>query len=318
MRQGADVMPADQLEKTVESHLGVGWKDSLVHFDPEPLAAASIGQVHLAKVKDPDDSANVLDVCMKIQYPGVAKSIHSDIDNLMRLVSLTDILPKGLYVEHAVAVAKEELTLECDYEYERDSQIHMANLLRGSFIFIFRMGDWFDGVFFLTLTDDPHWHVPRVIPALCAKGVITTEYAPGVAIDNTADLPQDERDYIGTQLLRVTLRELFEFRFMQASFFFILVWATKLTHVLFTTQTDPNFANFLYDSPTRRLTLIDFGAAKEFPKQFVDDYMRMVVACAERDRETLIEASIALGFLTGDESPVLMVSIFLFAYTYGR
>lgn len=64
--------------------------------------------------------------------------------------------------------------------------------------------------------------------------------------------------------------------------------------------------------------MIDFGAAKEFPKQFVDDYMRMVVACAERDRETLIEASIALGFLTGDESPVLMVSLFLFAYTYGR
>ena len=77
---------------------------------------------------------------------------------------------------------------------------------------------------------------------MCAKGVITTEYAPGVAIDNTADLPQDERDYIGTQLLRVTLRELFEFRFMQASFFFILVWATKLTHVLFTTQTDPNLS----------------------------------------------------------------------------
>ncbi|ACO61973.1 predicted protein, partial [Micromonas commoda] len=265
VRQGADVMPADQLEKTVESHLGVGWKDSLLSFNPEPLAAASIGQVHLATVLDPDDpeSTRTLDVCMKIQYPGVARSIHSDIDNLMRLVSLTDILPKGLYVEHAVAVAKEELTLECDYEYERDSQAHMARLLR----------------------DDPHWHVPRVIPALCSKGVITTEYAPGVAIDKAAHLPQDERDYIGTQLLRVTLRELFEFRFM---------------------QTDPNFANFLYDSPTRRLTLIDFGAAKQFPKKFVDDYLRMVVACAERDRKGLIDASVSLGFLTGDESPVLM------------
>jgi len=265
VRQGADVMPADQLEKTVESHLGVGWKDSLTRFDPEPLAAASIGQVHLATVRDPDDpeGARSLDVCMKIQYPGVARSIHSDIDNLMRLVSLTDILPKGLYVEHAVAVAKEELTLECDYEYERESQTRMARLLE----------------------DDPHWHVPRVIPALCSEGVITTEYAPGVAIDKAADLPQDERDYIGTQLLRVTLRELFEFRFM---------------------QTDPNFANFLYDSPTRRLTLIDFGAAKEFPKKFVDDYLRMVVACAERDRKGLIDASISLGFLTGDESPVLM------------
>ena len=144
-------MPADQLEKTVESHLGIGWKDSLVHFDPEPLAAASIGQVHLAQVTDPDDSSKTLDVCMKIQYPGVAKSIHSDIDNLMRLVSLTDILPKGLYVEHAVAVAKEELTLECDYEYERDSQIHMANLLRGSFLFIFAWAIGLTVCFFLLL-----------------------------------------------------------------------------------------------------------------------------------------------------------------------
>lgn len=51
-------------------------------------------------------SMRTVDVCMKIQYPGVARSIHSDIDNLMRLVSLTDLLPRGLYVEHAVKVAK--------------------------------------------------------------------------------------------------------------------------------------------------------------------------------------------------------------------
>lgn len=51
-------------------------------------------------------SVRTVDVCMKIQYPGVARSIHSDIDNLMRLVSLTDLLPRGLYVEHAVKVAK--------------------------------------------------------------------------------------------------------------------------------------------------------------------------------------------------------------------
>lgn len=93
----------------------------------------------------------------------------------------------------------------------------------------------------------------------------------------TARRYQKERDYIGTELLRITLRELFEFRFM---------------------QTDPNFANFLYDSPTRQLTLIDFGAAKDFPKQFVDDYLRMVVACAEKDRKGLVDASVALGFLT--------------------
>ena len=89
-------------------------------------------------------------------------------------------------------------------------------------------------------------------------------------------MPQDERDRVGAELLRITLRELFEFRFM---------------------QTDPNFANFLYDSPSKQLTLIDFGAAKSYAKPFVDDYLRMVVACAERDRAGVVDASVALGFL---------------------
>ena len=66
--------------------------------------AASIGQVHRAVYRGKhssdgeEGSIPPVDVCMKIQYPGVARSIHSDIDNLMRLVSLTDLLPRGLYV----------------------------------------------------------------------------------------------------------------------------------------------------------------------------------------------------------------------------
>ena len=274
VRQGADVMPPAQLHAAVEEHLGVGWRDALVSFSEEPLAAASIGQVHLAEVRD-DDSGEVRTVCMKIQYPGVARSIHSDIDNLMRLVSLTDLLPRGLYVEHAVKVAKEELTLECDYEYERASQEKMRALL----------------------ADDPHWRVPETFPELSSKGVLTTAFARGVPIDRVAHLPQEERDFIGEQLLRVTLRELFEFRFM---------------------QTDPNFANFLYDPERRELTLIDFGAAKAYPKQFVDDYMRMVVACADKDRDALVAASVALGFLTGDEAPVLIDAHVRAGYEVGR
>ena len=68
-------------------------------------------------------------------------------------------------------------------------------------------------------------------------------------------MPQDERDRVGAELLRITLRELFEFRFM---------------------QTDPNFANFLYDSPSKQLTLIDFGAAKSYAKPFVDELLKVV------------------------------------------
>jgi aarF domain-containing kinase len=83
---------------------------------------------------------------------------------------------------------------------------------------------------------------------------------------------------VGTQLLRLTLRELFHWGYM---------------------QTDPNWGNFLYDGDTGRLNLIDFGAAREYPPAFVADYLAMVAACAERDREGVIAQSQKLGFLTG-------------------
>jgi aarF domain-containing kinase len=257
VRQGADVMPPKQLHSVLSAQLGPEWRSRLASFEEEPMAAASIGQVHRATTLD----GRV--VAMKIQYPGVATSIDSDIDNLMRLARLTDILPKGLYVEEAVRVAKAELALECDYRWEAAAQARFGALLEG----------------------DASFRVPLVVHELCTANVMTSELAPGVPIDKTLALSQEERDHIGTQLLRLTLRELFEFRLM---------------------QTDPNFANFLYDAPSRRLTLIDFGAAKQYPVHFVDQYLRMVAACARRNGDGVLDASRALGFLTGDESAVML------------
>lgn len=91
-------------------------------------------------------------------------------------------------------------------------------------------------------------------------------------------MSQPIRDAVGTLLLQLTLKELFEWRFM---------------------QTDPNWGNFLYDEAAGKLNLIDFGAAREFPTKFVDDYLSMVKACAERDRDRVIDYSTRLGFLTG-------------------
>jgi len=270
VRQGADVMPPRQLQRMLSEQLGEDWRTRLAEFGEEPIAAASIGQVHRARLHDGRW------VAMKIQYPGVARSIDSDIDNLMRIARLTDILPRGLYVEEAVRVAKAELALECDYRWEAAAQQRFGALLAG----------------------DPAFLVPVVVPELCTAAVMTSELAPGVPIDVAgAALPQEERDYIGEQLLRLTLRELFEFRFM---------------------QTDPNFANFLYHAPSRRLTLIDFGAAKEFPDHFVREYLAMVAACARRDGPAILEASTLLGFLTGDESEVMRQAHCEAAYVVGR
>jgi aarF domain-containing kinase len=71
-------------------------------------------------------------------------------------------------------------------------------------------------------------------------------------------------------------------------------------------QTDPNFGNFLYDAASGKIALIDFGAARRFPKQFVDGYLQMVKACADRDREGIVRYSILMGFLTGATSRVTL------------
>ncbi|KAF8051516.1 hypothetical protein N665_1714s0009 [Sinapis alba] len=257
VRQGADVMPRSQLNPVLDAELGPNWQSKLASFDYEPLAAASIGQVHRAVTKDG------FEVAMKIQYPGVANSIESDIENVRRLLNYTNLIPKGLFLDRAVKVAKEELARECDYEIEAISQKHFRDLL----------------------SDTPGFYVPRVIDELSSKKVLTTELISGVPIDKVASLDQETRDYVGRKMLELTLKELFVFRFM---------------------QTDPNWGNFLYDEPTKTINLIDFGAARDYPKKFVDDYLRMVMACADKDSKGVIEMSRRLGFLTGDEPDVML------------
>ena len=78
--------------------------DLFSQFDMKPFAAASIGQVHYAVLKE-----NNRPVAVKIQYPGVEKSIKSDIDNLMSLLNVANLLPKGLYAENAIAHLKIDL-----------------------------------------------------------------------------------------------------------------------------------------------------------------------------------------------------------------
>ena len=68
-------------------------------------------------------------------------------------------------------------------------------------------------------------------------------------------------------------------------------------------QSDPNFANFLYDDSKRTINLIDFGAARAYSKEFVDGYMKLVWAAANEDKQTILEVSQDLGFITGDETP---------------
>lgn len=257
VKQAADYMPQRQLEHQLVLQLGADWRSHFAEFDAVPLAAASIGQVHRAVLRD----GTV--VAMKIQYPGVAESIESDLDNLKRLVQVTNLLPPGLFLDNILTVARGELADECDYQLEAASQTQYRALV----------------------ASDPilrrHTSVPQVFPALCTSRVLTSALVPGVPIDKAVKYSQPVRNAIARTVLLMTIRELFSWRFVQS---------------------DPNFANFLYDDPSRTIHLIDFGAARSYSKRFVDGYMRLVWAAANRDREGIFTVSKELGFLTGDES----------------
>ncbi|XP_041044692.1 atypical kinase COQ8A, mitochondrial isoform X1 [Carcharodon carcharias] len=186
-RQSADFMPSKQMMKVLSSDLGPNWKDQLEFFEDRPFAAASIGQVHLAKLNDGRE------VAMKIQYPGVAQSITSDVANLITVMNMSNALPEGLFPEHMIEVMSRELSLECDYEREAACYKQFRELVK----------------------DDAFFYVPRVIDHLSSKHILTTELVPGFPLDKAEELNQETRNQISENILRLCLQELFEFRFMQ-------------------------------------------------------------------------------------------------------
>ncbi|RMX68828.1 hypothetical protein KXD40_002962 [Peronospora effusa] len=260
VRENAHVMPKNQLHQQLETEFGEDWQSKFLEFDDVPIAAASIGQVHRATLVNRDR------VAIKIQYPGVADSIGSDLLNLKRLVTYTNILPRGLYIDEIIRVGEEELTAECDYIKEAENQERFRELIEQS-----GMGE--------------QYVVPRVYPELSTARILTTQLISGVAVDKAVHLSQDVRNSIGRRLLELTIHELFNWRFM---------------------QTDPNWSNFMYNASTDKIGLVDFGAAREYPKSFVDEYFNVVWAAANEDEKTMIDSSIKLHFLTGDESPAMM------------
>ncbi|CAH2255860.1 atypical kinase COQ8A, mitochondrial [Pelobates cultripes] len=187
VRQSADFMPIKQMMKTLNADLGPNWRDQLDFFEERPFAAASIGQVHLARLKDGRE------VAMKIQYPGVAQSIHSDVTNLMTVLNMSNALPEGLFPEHLIDVLSRELALECNYKREAACAKKFKELLK----------------------DHPFFYVPSVVDELCSDHVLTTELVSGFPLDQAEGLSQEIRNEICSNILLLCLRELFEFRFMQ-------------------------------------------------------------------------------------------------------
>ena len=108
-------------------------------------------------------------------------------------------------------------------------------------------------------------------------------YVSGIPIDETTNLPQQTRDRIAERMIELTLEELFDFGVM---------------------QTDPNFANYLFDPETEDIALLDFGAAREIDPKIAAQYRDLLAAGLAGDRSEIARVSQDIGFFTTDTDDI--------------
>ncbi len=168
---------------TLERELGCHTEHLFADFDWKPLATASVGQVHAARLRDGRD------VAVKIQYPGAADAIAADLKNtelLAAFVSLTvgGMSPRKLSFD--LRGAAREMTLriaeELDYRHEAANQSEFATYYRGH----------------------PFIHIPEVVSELCTKCVLTQELVRGISWSDALTADQGLRDQWGEAIWRFT------------------------------------------------------------------------------------------------------------------
>ncbi|MCB1667081.1 MAG: AarF/ABC1/UbiB kinase family protein [Pseudomonadales bacterium] len=226
-----------------------------LEIDPVPLAAASMGQVHKAS-RISDGQA----LCIKVQYPGVAKSIDTDFNAVIRLLGLAKLIDITTDMHQWLTEIRTTLHQEVDYCYEAQK----TNRVREQ------------------LAADNRFVVPEVFSRYSCKTVLTTSFESGISVNDTAaqELPLKRRNHIGQAMLDLFFIELFE-------------WGEM--------QTDPNFGNYRLridtESESDQLVLLDFGAMREFPDDFLQQFRGMIIGAHLHDRDMFVRNAIAMNFM---------------------
>jgi predicted unusual protein kinase regulating ubiquinone biosynthesis (AarF/ABC1/UbiB family) len=178
LQEAAPPMPVASVHKAMAEQLGADWRDRFVEFDDSPAAAASIGQVHRAVWKVPPARRNArpktLPVAVKVQYPGAAEALLSDLRQLSRLAGMFKIIQPGMDIKPLLAELRARITEELDYAMEAEAQSAFAT----------------------AYADDPEIVVPRVVAS--SPRVLVTAWMDGTPLAKViSDGTPPERDEAG-------------------------------------------------------------------------------------------------------------------------
>jgi predicted unusual protein kinase regulating ubiquinone biosynthesis (AarF/ABC1/UbiB family) len=174
LRDDVKPLPFRRMKKLIETELGGPLDAHFADFEEEAFAAASIGQVHRARTRDGRD------VAVKVQYPGVAEAVETDLRNLTLVLPLVKRLAPGLDARALVGELRERIAEELDYEIEAQYHRAVERAWRGH----------------------PFVHVPRVDTGLSSRRVLVTELLRGRRFEEVKALDDAARDRFGEILFR--------------------------------------------------------------------------------------------------------------------
>jgi len=228
---------------------------SELDINPNPIGAASIGQVHKA-VRKSDGRV----ICLKVQYPGVADAVDSDLDAVERLMKLLKLNPMTKDFHGWLEEIRVMMHREVDYVMELKTTQQFRE----------------------RLADDPRFIVPETFPEYSTRRVICTAYEPGYNFNSpeVLNLPQERRNKLGIALLDLCWREVFQWGEMQ------------------TDPNFGNYFIRLGDENTEdKLVLLDFGAVRAFGPDVLGPGRELVKGAFNHNQNQIFDALDKLDFM---------------------
>ena len=188
LQNSAPPMDPAASRRVIEEEFGSSVEDVFPGFVDDPVASASIGQVHRATLPTGEE------VAVKVQYPGVDDAVRADLKNVTAMTKLAVAIAPNLDPKEVANEVRDRVLEELDYKREAKNQAMFAELFR----------------------DHPFIVVPKVYPELCRTRVITQEFLHGEPFVSAYEWSQEDKDQLGEMLYRFFYGSLNRFRVFSA------------------------------------------------------------------------------------------------------
>jgi predicted unusual protein kinase regulating ubiquinone biosynthesis (AarF/ABC1/UbiB family) len=259
-------MDYDLIREQIKKELGKYPEQLFQHFDRDAFAAASLGQVHRAQLKSGED------VVVKVQYPGVDKTVVQDLKNIKALLQIftmitRDVLRQKFDASEVYQEMEERLYEELDYLHEAQNISLFQRLFAA----------------------DDEVIIPRVYPDFTSRRVLTMEFIEGYKLQDIAAPGVDKslQDWVVIKYFQITWRQICEFGVL---------------------HTDPHPGNYLVTYHPK-LVILDFGSVRIFPEEIRKAYLALAKAILARDEQSMARCFVTLGYLDPGQDPAPLVRV---------